>query len=290
MWRVYCYTNKANNKKYVGVTNKKLNARAGKNGREYISKNQPFGRAILEYSWDNFYAEILAETKSELEAEMLEKHYIEFYKSTDSDFGYNANKGGCVPTKKEVVQYDSNGEMVGHYFSVKEASDATGVRGIEIINCCLKRTKIVSGHTWRYARDKQTCFNEKELTPFSGERRVCQLNKNGEIIATYNSAKEAEKATGAHRSKICMCCKGQRITAGGYRWEYTDGFCLKDIYHPFPSKPKRVVQYDLEGNFVAEYASQNEAHRQTNISASMIGSCCKGLRKTAVGYIWKYKD
>ena len=55
------------------------------------------------------------------------------------------------------------------------------------------------------------------------------------------------------------------------------------------SKP--VLQYDLEGNFIAEYPSSHEVQRQFGYDYSSISKCCRGYRsKTAYGYIWKYKD
>ena len=52
---------------------------------------------------------------------------------------------------------------------------------------------------------------------------------------------------------------------------------------------KIVQQYNLQGNFIAEYYSLNEAGRVTNISSQNIGQVCKGKRPTAGGFIWKYK-
>lgn len=60
------------------------------------------------------------------------------------------------------------------------------------------------------------------------------------------------------------------------------------------SKP--VLQYTLNGEFVAEYKSAADAERQTGICNSNITACCKGRIKkgykvkTAGGYIWKYKE
>ena len=57
-------------------------------------------------------------------------------------------------------------------------------------------------------------------------------------------------------------------------------------------RQKAVVQYTLDGQFIAEYKSEAEASRKTNIYQSQIDSCCKGKYgyKTAGGYIWKYKE
>jgi hypothetical protein len=49
---------------------------------------------------------------------------------------------------------------------------------------------------------------------------------------------------------------------------------------------KAVIQYDLSGNFIKEYTGVNQAQRETGIS---ISHCVRGLKKTAGGYIWKFK-
>ena len=51
-----------------------------------------------------------------------------------------------------------------------------------------------------------------------------------------------------------------------------------------------ILQYSKTGEFIAEYTSIHEAERQTGISNSNICECCKGKRKSAGGYIWKYKE
>lgn len=51
-----------------------------------------------------------------------------------------------------------------------------------------------------------------------------------------------------------------------------------------------VLQFTKDCKFVNEYPSIREAARCTGINHSHICSCCKGLLKTAGGYIWKYKN
>lgn len=50
---------------------------------------------------------------------------------------------------------------------------------------------------------------------------------------------------------------------------------------------KPVLQYDKQGNFIAEYANSYQAQLQTGILH--IHEVCKGLRKSVGGYIWRYK-
>ena len=51
----------------------------------------------------------------------------------------------------------------------------------------------------------------------------------------------------------------------------------------------KVIQCTLDGRFVDEYPSINEAGRKTKISAGHICHVCKGLRPNAGGYVWHYK-
>lgn len=53
---------------------------------------------------------------------------------------------------------------------------------------------------------------------------------------------------------------------------------------------KRVGQYDLKNNFIKEYSSASEASRLNAFNQSNISACCRGKRKTASGYIWRYLD
>lgn len=55
------------------------------------------------------------------------------------------------------------------------------------------------------------------------------------------------------------------------------------------SKVKEVYQYDLEDNFIAKYASQSEASRQTGISQGNIGQVLRGNRTKAGDYKWQYQ-
>lgn len=55
---------------------------------------------------------------------------------------------------------------------------------------------------------------------------------------------------------------------------------------------KVVVQYTKDGKYVCEYDSINEASRVTSIGSGSIAEVClrKEYRKTAGGFIWRYKD
>lgn len=53
---------------------------------------------------------------------------------------------------------------------------------------------------------------------------------------------------------------------------------------------KAVIQTSKDGTFIQEYKCTREAERATNIDHRSINKCCKGIYKTAGGYVWKYKE
>ena len=51
-----------------------------------------------------------------------------------------------------------------------------------------------------------------------------------------------------------------------------------------------ILQFSKDGELIAEYSSIHEAERNTGCNNCSICKCCKGNRKSAGGFIWKYKE
>lgn len=100
---IYMHKNKINNKVYIGQTCQEVERR-WKNGSGYAS--QPyFYNAIQKYGWDKFDHIILEENLTQEQANEREKYYIELYKATNSDYGYNCLSGGSNLTGKNNPMY-----------------------------------------------------------------------------------------------------------------------------------------------------------------------------------------
>ena len=56
-----------------------------------------------------------------------------------------------------------------------------------------------------------------------------------------------------------------------------------------PTMEKAVIQYTLNGDFIAEYRSIIEASRKIKKYHSTISAVCRGKFKQAYGFIWRYK-
>jgi hypothetical protein len=49
---------------------------------------------------------------------------------------------------------------------------------------------------------------------------------------------------------------------------------------------KPIVQYDLKGNIIRRWDSASKASRELNIRSSVISNTCRGIQKTAGGFMW----
>ncbi len=75
-------------------------------------------------------------------------------------------------------------------------------------------------HGSRSKRQAETLQRNKKLW-----KAVDCFSMNGDLLHTFESAKEASQITGANHSAIIQCCnqKPKYKTAGGYVWKYHEG-------------------------------------------------------------------
>ena len=68
-------------------------------------------------------------------------------------------------------------------------------------------------------------------------------------------------------------------------------FLEKEAHKKLISKAnsKIILQYTKNMTFIKEWESATEARKNLNIKGCHIGDCCRGLRKSAGGFIWKFK-
>ena len=118
-------------------------------------------------------------------------------------------------------------------------------------------------------------------------KSVLQYDLYGNFIREWPSATKAalhlNKKLGA---AIIENCSQKRKSAYGFIWRYKENPLEKNFIYKKEKSTKPVIQYDLQGNFIKEWSSLNEARKciQGDIQA-----CCSGKQKTAGGYIWKFK-
>ena len=63
---------------------------------------------------------------------------------------------------------------------------------------------------------------------------------------------------------------------------------LEDFKTKFDFRVKPVLQYDIHGNFIKEWSSVIDAKKTLKIYS--IEKCANFKRKSAGGFIWRYKN
>jgi hypothetical protein len=82
------------------------------------------------------------------------------------------------------------------------------------------------------------------------------------------------------KSKISKSKKGKRIN------------CNRTLHHKNILKEIKsipIIQYDINGNFIKEWTSTQEAANSYNIQKRHICNALNGRSQTSNGFIWKYK-
>ncbi len=197
---IYMHKNKINNKIYIGQTIQYPENR-WKNGAGYKTCTY-FYRAIQEYGWDNFEHIILVEKEmSQEETDKLEEYYIDLYDATNPNKGYNILKGGQTPISPNALPAALEW-MEDHPEWCKEK-----------VKDCLKWQEEHPEEMYQYRLNSAKKMKEARIKPV-----ICI-----ETGIIYESATEAARHTPkTSQSKICMVCRGQRITSGGYHWKYLE--------------------------------------------------------------------
>jgi len=98
------------------------------------------------------------------------------------------------------------------------------------------------------------------------------------------------------KQKISETSKGRPATSGSFKKGHV-GY-MKGVKMPLEVRKKiseksgkKVLQFNIAGKYINEYKSCIEAAQKTGLkNGCHIGSCCNGKRKTAGGYIWKFKE
>lgn len=185
-YSVYMHLNRANGKRYVGISKDPI--RRWANGRGYY-RNKHFSDAIIKYGWDNFDHLILYSGLTKDEACEIEQRLISKYNTQDKRYGYNLTSGG------DYFQHSEESKQL-----MSEHRKGKGR---------VKRSE----HTRQLIRENHGGGAEKSPV-------LCI-----ETNTIYGCINDAARDTGIHKKQISCCCRNvpHYNTAGGYHWCFTEG-------------------------------------------------------------------
>lgn len=138
-------------------------------------------------------------------------------------------------------------------------------------------------------------------------RKVIQFDIDGNRLKSFNSLTEAAKYVGCSPSTIGHCCNDDIKTAAGFRWRYESNETKSELGIPsltgrfkYSQKttkkevitqiPRKIIQFDIQGNRLNSFATCREAAEYVGISRSSITRCCLKPNQTGKGFYWKYES
>lgn len=309
---IYCWTCKANGKRYVGqsvnLKNRKkafLSFNSTFNyGGDYINKarkhyNRPsdWSYSIIEYC----AVDVLDEREID---------YIAHCETSDRKKGYNISigGGGCKGIKQtqEVIQKraDANKrvvqqldpetlEVIQEWDGLIDAAQNLGLKSTSsIIKCCNGEFYQAAGFKWCYKGEIDRIKKGEYIRP---SRPILQVDKFDDIIIKeWINTKEASRHFKVTIHQICECMNGDVKTAGGYRWCYADkGITPEWSEKTRPTRCKRIMQIDPRTNDILNiYDNCAEAAKAVGgMTNTSIQRCCIGDKRynKAYGYKWAFE-
>lgn len=233
-YTVYMHVNKINDKKYIGITKMSVNKRWGHEGSGYKNNKQPaFYRAIQKYGWDNFQHIILYENLSQDQACHIEVQLIKEYKTQDKNFGYNIQPGGQLGNsgvtfseehKKKLSQVHKGKKLTEEH----KRKISEGTKGHRpCVHSEETKKKLSQINTGKILSEDTKRKISETLTGIKRSPETLQKRKNNssvnvsvycpELNKTFQTIADAAKYSGAQRSNIQKCLRGERHTAGKHK-------------------------------------------------------------------------
>ena len=139
----------------------------------------------------------------------------------------------------------------------------------------------------RYGYNVSTGGESRSGVPNANRKPIDQYSKDGQFIKTWESISAIGETLNYSKVHIWDCVNKHRPTAYNFYWFYSGQapvFKTKGTH-------RKVYQFDLKGNFIAEFKNAAEAGRSLGKSDwSHITECCNKKCKSAYGYIWSYEN
>lgn len=221
MYTVYKHTNKFNNKIYIGITSQIPERRWGKNGNGYTSSPH-FYSAIQKYGWDNFEHSILYTNLTKEEACQKEQELIQYFNTTNREYGYNSTSGGEIFTMNQETREKISKALQGNKNGLSHPCSEE------------KKEKIRQAQLGRvFSEEHKQKLSEaakKRHVPCSEEKKEklkeSYPNKRKvyceELDIVFPSVQECARQIGAEATNVTKLCKGRGKTLKGYHLRYYD--------------------------------------------------------------------
>lgn len=189
-------------------------------------------------------------------------------------YGWDKFKHYAYLSEKWQEVFEEEDTKSSYSLSLKEALDMEE----KLIDICRKKYGKENIYNISAGGEGITGVNDKA---------VLQFTSSGDFLNKYTSAKNASIETNISYGSITQCCTHKSKSAGGYLWKYLDDVTELLIPNNIVKKNIEILQYDINGDYIATYPSIKSASEKLGISKSQISLSCKNEEMLAGGFQWK---
>lgn len=292
---VYCTTNTINKKIYIGVHKTDPNIFDGYLGNgcyknkpsTYANPKTKFQFALKKYGVDNFIRSTIKVFDNEYDAYVLEEIIVnkEFLQRQDV---YNMVVGGysgigCL-TSIHIYQYDDKGNFICEYDSIKDASISINRSFTSVWRAIQTKSKCAG---YFFSETKYDKLDLSLMKQYNGINTipVFQYSITGEFECCYNSIKDAARILNISDANLGVAIKLGTMCNNKYFLS-----TYEEQFSNAKSKQQRntmIYQYDLDGNFIAEYKGMPAAKKALNIKSDIYKAIRLG--RTAGNFQWSFE-
>jgi group I intron endonuclease len=255
MYYLYLLTNKINEKTYIGQT-KNIKTRWGADGGRYKGCTALY-RAIKKYGFENFDKEILLECETEEEINNFEVEYISKYKA-EGKAEYNIAGGGYESSLKFKTEEEK--QEIHRKIAIAHKGKNLSEEQKKKISESMK----LIDHSWKVGKS----FLTEE------GRKILSDKHSGKNHWNYGNKMPEEQ-----RQRLANLQKGNKQSKETIEKRVSH---YRGINHWGIKKVICIETNEIFDTIV------NAAKNKKISSCGNIVSCCKGNRKTAGGFHWKY--
>lgn len=231
--------------------------------------------AIKKYGEANFCFEILSQFEDREDALREEKQLIAEF-GTLAPYGYNIHEGGGAPPMQKKIDEQTAKKIISQLldFTISRKTIANNNKVsyaiVENINC---------GKAWRQDGLQYPLRPNERQVEFLRSQKIKDLLKNSLL-----SQEDIAKRLGVSKSEISY------INTGKTFYDENDSYPLrKPIKGKKGRAGKRVIQFNLQDEYIQEFETVAQAAKISGLNRSSIARCCRGEQKSCGGYKWKYK-
>jgi group I intron endonuclease len=288
---IYAIVNEINGKIYVGKS-KNIYKRTKSHIISLNSKSKDENRYLInswhKYGKENFKLIVLEEL--ELNEELIaerELHWINFYKTTNSKYGYN-------------LRTDSSTKMIVHEDTIKLMKESHAIRVLNMTEEQRKKCGDISREFWKNNPEKKVEMVKKvreQIQKYS----IVQFTKEMEFVKEYGGRYDIVKNYPLlYVQAILSVCNGNKASYQGYIWRYKDLKTKEIVYQKSLEERKEKLyvrksskkSFIVKDNQIKEYNTLSQLCKENNLVINNIYKKLneQGIVKLKSKNIWIFYD